>query len=98
APSVTPQDGSRDIAGTAGAASVGLSLVALLNEQAQHALQVQTVMAAGQAQRMAELARVQSAFVAASFQRMGQVNDRYLTLVRGWGGLRHRSAHPSLMV
>ena len=97
-PSVTAQEASRETARTAGVASVGLSMVALLNEQAQHVLQVQTVLVAGHARTLAELAQVQSAFMAASFQRMGQVNDRYLAYVRCWPGLRHHSVHPSLMV
>ena len=84
--SVAAREGLRQTARTAGAASVGLSVVALLSEQAQHVLQVQTVMAAGRARRLAEIAQVQSAFMAASFQRMAQVNDRYLAFVRGWGG------------
>lgn len=96
--SVAAQEALRETARTAGAASVGLSVVALLNEQAQHVLRVQTVMAAGRARRLAEVAQVQSAFMAASFQRMAQVNDRYLAFVRSWPGLRLRPAHPSLMV
>lgn len=73
-----PQETARD------AAAAGSSMMALLNEQARHALQAQTAMAAGRARTLAEMAQVQSAFMAGSFQRMGQFNDRYLAFLRAW--------------
>lgn len=66
------------------AASVGGSMMELLNEQALQVLQAQTAMTAGSIRRLAEVAQVQSAFMAGSFQRMGQFNDRYLAFLRGW--------------
>lgn len=63
------------------------SMMALLTEQARHALEVQTMMAAGRARALAELSQVQSAFIVGSVQRMAQFNERYLALMRGWRGL-----------
>lgn len=65
-------------------ASAGSSMMALINEQARHALQAQTAIAAGRVRTLAEIAQVQSAFMAGSFQRMGQFNDRYRAAIRGW--------------
>ncbi|MRX52222.1 hypothetical protein GI374_17855 [Paracoccus sp. S-4012] len=77
-----------DTQGTARrAASVRGSMMELLNEQARHALQLQTAMAAERIRTLAEVAQVQSAFVAGSFQRMGQFNDRYLAFIRSWKGV-----------
>lgn len=66
------------------AASAGGAMMALFSEQARHALQAQTAMAAGRVRTLAEMAQVQSAFLAGSLQRMGQFNDRYRALLRGW--------------
>lgn len=66
------------------AASVGSSMMELLNEQARHA--VQATMAVGRARTLAEVVRVQSDFIGGSVQRMEQFNERYLALIRGWRG------------
>ncbi len=59
----------------------GWSMVDLLNEQAQHAMQA--TIAVGRARTAAEFAKAQSDFIGGSFQRMGQFNSRYLAFVRG---------------
>ena len=64
--------------------SAGRSMVALLNEQARHAMQA--TMAVGRARTLAEIARVQSDFIGGSVQRMEQFNERYIALIRGWRG------------
>lgn len=56
--------------------SAGLSMVALLNEQARHAMQ--TTMAVGRARTLAEVSKAQSDFIGGSFQRMQKFNERYL--------------------
>ena len=77
------------------AVSVGSSMMALFNEQARHALQAQTAMAAGRVRTLAEVAQVQSAFMAGSFQRMGQFNDRYRAAIRGWKAFPSFPSFPS---
>lgn len=63
-------------------ASAGRSMVELLNEQAQHAMQA--TMAVGRARTLADVTKAQSDFIGGSFQRMGQFNDHYRTsLLKG---------------
>ena len=59
----------------------GLSMVALLNEQARHAMQA--TIAVGRARTLAEVSKAQSDFIGGSFQRMGRFNERYLAFVSG---------------
>ena len=61
-------------------ASAGQSMVVLLNEQAQHAMQA--TMAVGRARTLAEVTKAQGDFIGGSFQRMGQFNARYRAFVR----------------
>jgi hypothetical protein len=82
--SMTALEETHGMAQNTGRAFAGRSMMELLNEQAHHVLQAQTAMAAGRIQTLAEIAQVQSAFMASSFKRMGQINDRYLALIRRW--------------
>ena len=62
-------------------ASAGLSMAALLNEQARHAMQA--TIAVGRARTLAEVSKAQTDFIGGSFQRMGQFHERYLAFVSG---------------
>ena len=64
------------------------AMVALINEQARHAMQA--AIAVGRARTPAEVAKAQSDFIAGSFKRMGRFNDRYLAFVRGGMGIVSR--------
>ena len=64
------------------------AMVALINEQARHALQA--TIAVGRARTPAEVAKAQSDFIGGSFKRMGRFNDRYLAFVRGGMGIVSR--------
>ena len=57
------------------------AMVALFNEQAQHAMRA--TMAVGHARTPAEAVEAQGEFIRGSIQRMGQFNDHYLAFVRG---------------
>lgn len=63
------------------AASARLSMVALLNEQARHA--VEATIAVGRARTLAEVSKAQCDFIGGSFQRMQQFNERYLAFASG---------------
>ena len=64
------------------------AMVALINEQARHAMQA--TIAVGRARTLAEVTKAQSDFIGGSFQRMGRFNDRYLAFVRGGMGIASR--------
>ncbi|MGQ7794633.1 hemerythrin domain-containing protein [Faunimonas sp. B44] len=57
------------------------TMMALLNQQAEHAMQAAIAM--GRARTVAEVAKAQGDFIGGSFQRMGQFNSRYVAFVRG---------------
>ncbi|HEX5846723.1 MAG TPA: hemerythrin domain-containing protein [Rhodoplanes sp.] len=68
------------------------AMVALINEQARHAMQA--TIAVGRARTLAEVTKAQSDFIGGSFKRMGRFNDRYLAFVRGGMGIVSRpSSH-----
>ncbi|AXQ95765.1 hemerythrin domain-containing protein [Cereibacter azotoformans] len=58
----------------------GPSMMDLLGEQARHAMQV--TVAVSTARSMNDIARAQGDFLTGSFQRMTQLNARYLSLLR----------------
>ena len=62
-------------------AELGQLFVELLNEQTRHNLQVVTVF--GRAVSWDEVIQVQGEFVRASFERMNQLNARYLEIFQG---------------
>ena len=62
-------------------AVAGWSMVDLLNQQAQHA--IDATRAVGRARTPADVVKAQSEFISGSFQRMAQFNSRYLAFVRG---------------
>ena len=64
-----------------GSAALGKLYMDLLTEQAEHNLQA--VKAFGKAFDWRELVELQREFVRASFQRMNELNTRYLELCRG---------------
>ena len=63
-----------------GATELSQLFVQLFNEQARHNLQAATAL--GRASNWGEIAKVQSEFVRGSFERMNQLNSRYLEIIR----------------
>ena len=63
-----------------GATELSQLFVELFNEQARHNLQAATAL--GRAFNWGEVAKVQSDFVRGSFERMNQLNSRYLEIIR----------------
>jgi competence protein ComEA len=64
-----------------GAAELGRLWLDLLGEQTRHNLEVATTF--GRAVRWDEVVQAQSEFMRASFERLGELNRRYLALVQG---------------
>jgi competence ComEA-like helix-hairpin-helix protein len=73
----------REVAGRAaeGAAELGRLWVDLLGEQTRHNLEVATAL--GRAVRWDEVVQAQGEFVRVSLERFGELNRRYLEIVRG---------------
>ncbi len=63
-----------------GATELSQLFVQLFNEQARHNLQAATAL--GRASNWGEVAKVQSEFVRGSFERMNQLNSRYLEIIQ----------------
>ena len=63
-----------------GTAEIGKLWVELLDEQTRHNLQVATAL--GRAVNWEEIIQVQSEFMRSSFERMNQLNSRYLELAQ----------------
>src|SRR5690348_10526408 len=64
-----------------GAAELGRLWVDLLGEQTRHNLEVATAL--GRAVRWAEVIEAQAEFVRVSLERFGELNRRYLEIIRG---------------
>jgi hypothetical protein len=79
--SVQAATGSGETQETGRETDAASTMMALLNEQAQHAMQA--AIAVGRARTVAEVAKAQGNFIGGSFQRMGRFNSRYLAFVRG---------------
>ena len=62
-------------------ATIGHSMMTLLGEQTRHAMEA--TMAVGRSRTLAEVTKAQSDFIGGSLQRIGQLNESYLALIRG---------------
>ena len=76
-------EAEREVVGRSaeGAAELGRLWVDLLGEQARHNLEVATAL--GRAVRWDEVLQTQAEFVRVSLERFGELNRRYLEIVRG---------------
>ena len=76
-------ESEREVVGRSaeGAAELGRLWVDLLGEQTRHNLEVATAL--GRAVRWDEVVEAQGEFVRASLERVGELNRRYLEIVRG---------------
>ena len=67
-------------AATEETAAAGGSMLALFAKQTRHSMEATA--AIGRAKNWVEVAQVQANFIGGSLERLGQMNDVYLTLVR----------------
>jgi hypothetical protein len=63
-----------------GTTELGALIAALFAEQTRHSIEVAATL--GRARNWGEVAHAQNEFIAGSFQRMGQLSDRYVAFIR----------------